>query len=531
MRKCKLCQSSDLRPRQQVCDECRAYNCENCGKDMMRTPKEIKGNKRFCSVKCAQSSPATKKKIEDKNKELYGGTGFQAINKWEDKTEEEKSAQINKMREGLKEYVSDEDNVKAMRKKVAATNLERYGAKSPLSGESSVRKLAEDNRDMKEIHRKAQITKSAWSQSKRDDVHSRISATNKETWDNTDEETKLARANKISKARAEFFEKETFEERKARRALIAEGQRKWWESLTNEEKEEVNNRRMDNFNSPNSIFPVISNVNRRWASELSEFTNREFDFEFRLNNMSYDLFCGDLLVDINPTVSHNSDVSFSHTVGWCDKENCEKHPPIAKDYHIGRHRNAKAAGLDWVFVYDYYNRAEVSKVIGKKLGIYDEYKSSTLSVNNLSNNEAKSLIDSHSIDNIPNTSEHYLSVSDDGSIVLCLGITINDDEMIIDNYFIDYNYDVYSLFSFAIDELIARHSPSTIMFYSNTNISEIIPLESLEFTPTGKTSERIRRVNIKNGMTIDEEVDLKLNEDIVCVYESHNEEYRRNIND
>lgn len=469
MRKCKLCQSTDLRPRQQVCDKCRAYNCENCGKDMMRTPKEIKGNKRFCSVKCAQSSPTTKKKIEDKNKELYGGTGFQAINKWEDKSEEEKAAQVNKMRKGLREYVSDEDNLKAMRKKAEATNIQRYGAKSPLSGESSVRKLAEDNRDMKEIHRKSQITKSAWSQSKRDEIHSRISATNKETWDNTDEETKLARADKISKARIKFFEEETYEERKARRENHKRKLNDFWDNMDPAEKNELIERRQKTLSK--STRKRVSHINKRWGKLIESKLGVTPTYEKNVNGMNYDLYVGNVLIDINPTVSHNSDVNFAHFIKICNKPNCKSHPLMSETHHLNRAKNADDDNYDWMFLFDHVDEKKAIGMLRNKLSLNERsYSKDKIHAKVISNSDGRDFINENYIQDEHSTPDVSIGLFiDEDELVAVMTLKSNEDSWIIMNYSNKYNVDVKDGELIAFDLFKSIYNPLTVKYSRNYN--------------------------------------------------------------
>lgn len=526
MRECKICKSNELKPRQQICDKCRLYNCENCNIEFIRSTKDIKGNRRFCSVKCAQSSSVTKKKIMEANVNNNGGVGFQVINKWEDKTEDEQRHQIQKMREGLKSYTSNKDNVKSMRKKAEKTNIERYGAKNTLSRESSIRSLADKNRNMSEIHRKAQITKSNWSDEKRNQVNKKISEANKSTWENTSEELKNERSKKISESRKRFFENETFEEKDERIRLLSEGQERWWNSLSDIEKEKVNERRMNNFNSPNSKFPIISGINRSWAKRFHEITGYDFDFEYHLNGMSYDLICENLIIDINPTVSHNSDISFSHIVGLCNVNNCKKHNGVDKNYHTNRALNALNDDKDWVFVYDYSNKKVIEEIVKYKLGLYENYINSKFIVGQITKDEAINIINNYYLYSNYNEFDYAIKVEDEkGEFVTLISVVSLDCNSIeINNVCFNFNYDINLSFECALNFIKDKYNIKYISYFDDLNVKSVINLKYLGFKSSNEVRSKVTKIDLKTGNVINSHEDIVLPEE-VRVYEANEIKY------
>ena len=60
---------------------------------------------------------------------------------------------------------------------------------------------------------------------------------------------------------------------------------------------------------------IVSNVNRYVQEQLLIKTGIKFDTEFGLIRRSYDLHYNDVLIEINPTISHNSTYSWEFIVG------------------------------------------------------------------------------------------------------------------------------------------------------------------------------------------------------------------------
>lgn len=87
----------------------------------------------------------------------------------------------------------------------------------------------------------------------------------------------------------------------------------------------------------------ISKLNMKLAQKLHDDIGCETEFEAPIGNgMSADLKCTldgrSVLIDLNPTVSHNIDVPFACLINGCDSiPNCSKHVnPITTSYHYDR---------------------------------------------------------------------------------------------------------------------------------------------------------------------------------------------------
>lgn len=113
----------------------------------------------------------------------------------------------------------------------------------------------------------------------------------------------------------------------------------------------------------------ISNINRSWQKTLLEMFGKEFQFEIPFGENRYaDLGYGDLLIDINPTVTHNVSVSFACTISGCETDcSREDHQPIHKYEHHDRFLEAEADGKTLLQYFDYMDEDIFLSIVRAKL--------------------------------------------------------------------------------------------------------------------------------------------------------------------
>lgn len=93
----------------------------------------------------------------------------------------------------------------------------------------------------------------------------------------------------------------------------------------------------------------ISEINKK-CQELLSKNNIKSELEFILENSGYDLKVGNILIEINPTFTHNSTVGpvFSNTIG----------EPKASTYHLEKTNKAIEHGFHCIHIFDWdeYNK-------------------------------------------------------------------------------------------------------------------------------------------------------------------------------
>lgn len=116
------------------------------------------------------------------------------------------------------------------------------------------------------------------------------------------------------------------------------------------------------LNNIKSNYSIISKVNKKFSEKLKE-NNIESEFEFYINNLSYDLHIldTDILIEINPTYTHNS----TNGTIW-------KSDPIRPDYHLNKTKHAIKSNYRLINVFEWDNWDEVIENIkNNKLPKYE----------------------------------------------------------------------------------------------------------------------------------------------------------------
>lgn len=113
----------------------------------------------------------------------------------------------------------------------------------------------------------------------------------------------------------------------------------------------------------------VSKLNRALAEAIAEEFRLELTaltFEAPLGSRQFDLGIGDLLIDLNPTVSHNMARPFRCAVTGC-APGCADHTAIPSSYHFERASAAQAAGLSLVQLYDWDSRESTIRLLAGRL--------------------------------------------------------------------------------------------------------------------------------------------------------------------
>lgn len=119
--------------------------------------------------------------------------------------------------------------------------------------------------------------------------------------------------------------------------------------------------------TPNAInshkHGTISNLNKNFKKLLElNIPNIDVKMEIGIGKYCYDLLIDNLLIDINPTISHNSTISYPYKLGMKDTNN-----PIPTDYHYKRYMNAIQNNYELISVFDWMDYNKVIDIIKAKL--------------------------------------------------------------------------------------------------------------------------------------------------------------------
>ena len=112
---------------------------------------------------------------------------------------------------------------------------------------------------------------------------------------------------------------------------------------------------------------TISKYNLQFKDYIKDAFGIDLELEFQLYNHYYDFKYNNILIELNPTVSHNSSISFAHLTGLCKDINCKKHIPLDKDYHFKKWLLARNSGYELISIFDWYDLNKVMSLLKSKL--------------------------------------------------------------------------------------------------------------------------------------------------------------------
>ena len=423
--------------------------CQECGKEYWwdGTVKlyGVKGNyvdsKKFCCHECGKKNRY--EKVKKTTTEHFGGIGYAskellkrcqdtAIDRYGSKNNIEKIKQTNLERYGV-EVVSKAFGDKIsnklqkvfsecrdeIREKKKATNLEKYGVEwaaqtsevKEKSKQTCLEKYGVENGNQaKEVREK---TKQYFIDKYGVENYSQTTECKEKvaiTWKNKSEEdidkilTKRKNTN-LEKYGAEYPQTTTEIKEKIRRTNL---ERYGKSSGFNYEK--IKQTNLEKYGvAYTCLLPqcqnkggMISKINLRFKAKLDELGIKN-ELEFRLENKSYDIKCDNVLIEINPTFTHNSS-----KVEWKGKFKIE---PKEEGYHQEKTIVANKNGYRCIHIWDWDDEDKLLEILKEKKTLYAR----NLIIGKVSKKDTTSFLEKYHLQNSCNGQE------------ICLGLYKNSE--------------------------------------------------------------------------------------------------------
>ena len=423
--------------------------CQECGKEYWwdGTVKlyGVKGNyvdsKKFCCHECGKKNRY--EKVKKTTTEHFGGIGYAskellkrcqdtAIDRYGNKNNIEKIKQTNLERYGV-EVVSKAFGDKIsnklqkvfsergdeIREKKKATNLEKYGVEwaaqtsevKEKSKQTCLEKYGVENGNQaKEVREK---TKQYFIDKYGVENYSQTAECKEKvaiTWKNKSEEdidkilTKRKNTN-LEKYGAEYPQTTTEIKEKIRRTNL---ERYGKPSGFNYEK--IKQTNLEKYGvAYTCLLPqcqnkggMISKINLRFKAKLDELGIKN-ELEFRLENKSYDIKCDNVLIEINPTFTHNSS-----KVEWKGKFKIE---PKEEGYHQEKTIIANKNGYRCIHIWDWDDEDKLLEMLKEKKTLYAR----NLIIGKVSKKDTTSFLEKYHLQNSCNGQE------------ICLGLYKNSE--------------------------------------------------------------------------------------------------------
>lgn len=402
-------------------EKTKEYVCKNCGKKyIVQNPGSwnkdnklitVKGknlsnsvvsSKNFCCYECGKEYRS--KKVKETNLKRYGNevaSKSQVIkNKMKvtlNNRTQEQIKEINKKRKNtcLEKYGCEfvnqneeikqklksslkktyEENNEAIRQKTIATNLQRYGVEYYTKTKEQKEKAKRTNLEKfgveyatqsKEIQNKIKETNlkryGVKAVTQLDVMRQKLSDRNKNR--TTEEKAKIlekSRATNLVKYGVEYPSQNDEVRKKVEKTNLNRYGKK-----TSFNYDKIKETNLKKYGVEYTLFlaknpKTISKINLNFQKAL-ESNGITSELEFPLKNYSYDFKIGNILIEINPTFTHNSteDV-FTKDLRIPKKE---------KSYHANKSEIAKENGYRCIHIWDWDDENKIIKSLTKRIPLY-----------------------------------------------------------------------------------------------------------------------------------------------------------------
>lgn len=444
---CKQCGGENSKPRSEYCSaECshlyrKAHNkkkCEACKKEHTRRGRscsnecakelrKIANLKKYGTEWAIQSEEAKIKRV-DTNLEKYG-----AEHHLQTKESLEKLRETNREKYGT-DYVGQNEEIKS---RIAQTNLEKYGSTNVLNSKEIREKIERESmekngtpfpqstenarRKIKETNLERYGVENVFSN---EEVKEKIKKTMNEKYgvDHPSHSEvligKIKATNLLKFGVPVSFQSEIVKEKSKLTNLEKLGVE--YPTQSEEVREKVARTLEENLKNGLTISRGrISNVNREFAERAKSSFDVDVSFEKSFGKgYSSDLYVEKygVMIDINPTVTHNSDVSFQCLIGRCGTD-CNEHKGVSNTYHQSRSRTAAKSGLSLIQVYQWdFSRFE--DLIKGKIGLRSRKLSAKkLELKKISQREANAFLKSSHYQGAAKTQTYCYGLFDGSDLV------------------------------------------------------------------------------------------------------------------
>ncbi len=314
------------------CGEVHEKNCVVCGKIIKISSPYRFDKVRTCSKKCGgviSHSEESKQKRKQNSLDRYGVEAPQQL------SEVKKKAQAT----NVKRYGANWPNQNSsVREKGYKTNEERYGVRHPLQNED-VKAKASDT-----LQERFGVSHPSYSP----ELRERLKARFQELY-GTDHPFQ---SEEVKQQLREYYLKHYGKE---------------YPSQVPEIKEKMLESYAKTAASGGARIRV-SKLNLHWKQLIEDLFKVTVKLEYPLAGKSFDLAIPEkkLLIEINPTVTHNSQVSYVCLLAGCDFP-CANHKAISQSQHQQRAKLAKAHGMSLVQIYDWDTEESILRLLAGKL--------------------------------------------------------------------------------------------------------------------------------------------------------------------
>lgn len=253
---------------------------------------------------------------------------------------------------------------------------------------------------------------------------------------------------------------------------------------------------------------MVSHLNKTWHNRILRELGVDFDYEVRFNAdfdpdadskpaakwMQADLGHDGLLLDFNPTISHNSDLGYLCLRGQCrgkdtgDHSNCKQ--PKSKTYHQDRAIAAMENGCRLLQFYDWNDPANVLDAIKSNLDETERTAVDDPQVKSIDASEANEFLAANTVCNRPPAGSYCLGLFSGGELAAVLTAVEDgavDGSWVIDGLATKSAYPPCDCSKTLFDQFVSRTSPKTTIMLVSLDAGDCRIAEELGFELIGVT--------------------------------------------
>lgn len=157
-------------------------------------------------------------------------------------------------------------------------------------------------------------------------------------------------------------------------------------------KDKISKSLERNYASGISFHQKISKMNLRWAEKIEKLALGDIILEPYLGNgMSGDIQIGKLILDFNPTFTHNSYRGFGCVKNRCEEFPCPLHS-VSKSRHFERAQYSLFEDISYLQFYDWDDEISVLSLLRGKLAPATKYSARKLKLVKLTSRQASDFL-------------------------------------------------------------------------------------------------------------------------------------------
>jgi len=445
---------------EEVKEKIRKTNQKLYGRDSYSQTDEFKEKVKETSlekygVEHPLSAPEVRSKIRESNLEKYGVEHpQQSLNI------REKTRQTNLKRYGVEHVFQNED----IKNKIGDTNLEKYGARNPFASP---------------------------------EIQEKIRETLLETYGVTNPSQMKSHKDKVRQTSLERYGFSSFVASPEVQSKMKETMLKNWGAEHALQVPELKEKAASTFetNVNNNSIQVagrISKLNRNFKEFLKDRFDVEAIFEKTVDGCSYDLYVSEknMLIELNPVISHNSTVAYRCVVESCDLP-CTKHEPVKPSYHFDRAVIAQKNGMYLTQIYDWDDsEALFSGKLSKKRRSISAHNTVAMEI---SAKDANDFLSLHHVQGGVRGQSYCFGLFLDDELVAVATFGKprfrNDHEFEFVRFSVNKEYSVHGAASKLFNYFVSKVHPKSVISYIDFNHSTLDTflshLDFVELTPTG----------------------------------------------